>query len=860
MASKEIFLKDYMAPAFQIDDVALDFDIEPLKTVVSSRLKMKRNGNHNEALFLNGVDLKPVEFKIDGEILPEDNYELVSDGLKVFTDKNDFVFEAKVEIDPKNNLSCEGLYQSGDIFCTQNEAEGFRKITYFMDRPDVMAKYRTVLRADEKVFPVLLANGDKVEEGIDENGKRWVVWEDPFPKPCYLFAVVAGDLACVRDVFTTKSGREVKLEIYVDKGNEDKCDHAMRSLKNSMRWDEEKFGLEYDLGVYMIVAVDSFNMGAMENKGLNIFNSAYVLAKKETATDANFQGIESVIGHEYFHNWTGNRVTCRDWFQLTLKEGLTVFRDQEFSADMLSRPVKRIDDVLSLRNHQFPEDQGPMSHPIQPKSYIEINNFYTATVYEKGAEVIRMIHTLLGAQNFRKGMDLYFKRHDGQAVTTDDFVNAMADASGKDLSQFKMWYHQNGTPRLAIQEEWNEEEKTFTLKVEQKSKINSDLYSSLHMPFHVGLFYANGEEANIDGKLELTEPKQNFVFKELKERPVASLNRGFSAPVIVEREVSDEELALLMANESDEFARYEAAQNLYKQELRRMIEAHESGAEREAPDTFFEAFKALLKDKKVERAYLAYALALPSESELDEENDIYKIEAVHEARSSFERQIAARFKEEFASLYASLEQKDFSLDAASMGERALRQVCLGYLCSLRDSDALELAAGQFKKAENMTEELSALSCLVNYFEGESARALDDFYCKWKSETLVMQKWLTLQASYSNVEIKRLQELEQSEVYDKKVPNLLRSLVGSFANRNRYRFNDPSGDGYAYVADKIIEIDAYNPQVASRLAKSMNHLKRLDEKRKGLLAKELNRILSHKLSDDTYEVVQKNLKA
>lgn len=862
MASKEIFLKDYREPDFWIPNLELDFAIAPLKTIVSAKMNIERNGSHQNELVLNGVNLRPLGFKIDGRELSSEEFEVLPEGLKVKTDKNSFVFESMVEIDPKNNLSCEGLYQSGEIFCTQNEAEGFRKITYFLDRPDVMSCYTTTLRADKEVFPFLLANGDKIEEGVDEQGRDFVVWKDPFPKPCYLFAIVAGDLACVSDSFTTMSGREVALEIYVDKGNEDKCGHAMRSLKNSMKWDEEKFGLEYDLGVYMVVAVDSFNMGAMENKGLNIFNSAYVLAKQETATDANFQGIEGVIGHEYFHNWTGNRVTCRDWFQLTLKEGLTVFRDQEFSADMLSRPVKRIDDVISLRRGQFPEDQGPMSHPIQPKSYIEINNFYTATVYEKGAEVIRMIHTLLGEANFRKGMDLYFKRHDGQAVTTDDFVDAMASASGADLSQFKMWYHQSGTPRLVISEDWDSEKKVFTLTVEQKARIHSDEFEALHMPFHIVLFGADGKELPIDGRLELTKKKQSFVFDGVESRPVASLNRGFSAPVIIDRNISDEELTVLMANESDEFARYEAAQTLYKQELGRMVEAFEAGSDREASEQLFSAYEALLKDKSLEPAYLAYALALPSEAELDEDNEVYKIEAVHQARKSFKKQIAEKFKHEFTELYHSLEQSEFSLDANAMGERALRQVCLGYLSSLESKEgkkgALELAKKQFERATNMTEEFSALSFQFNNFHEDSSESMAKFYDKWKNETLVIQKWFALQACSHQISVDKLKGLEENEVYDRKVPNLVRSLIGAFAGVNRYRFNDPSGEGYSYIADKIIEIDGYNPQVASRLAKSMNHLKRLDEKRKGLLAKELERILSHKLSDDTFEVVNKNL--
>ncbi|MCO4753511.1 MAG: aminopeptidase N [Bacteriovoracaceae bacterium] len=856
--SKEIFLKDYKEPDFWIEKTELFFDIEVEKTIVHSKLSIKRNGTHSGELVLDGVDLKLLELSIDGQELSADDYSVTDKSLIVITDKNEFVLESKVEIDPKNNFSCEGLYKSGEIFCTQNEAQGFRKITYFLDRPDVMSKFTTTLKADQKVFPTLLSNGNKLSESVDDNGKLVVSWEDPHPKPAYLFAVVAGDLAKVQDTYTTMSGREVKLEIFVDHGNEDKCDHAMLSLKNSMKWDEDKYGLEYDLDIYMVVAVDSFNMGAMENKGLNIFNSAYVLAKKETATDANFAGIEAVIGHEYFHNWTGNRVTCRDWFQLTLKEGLTVFRDQEFSSDMLSRPVKRIDDVVMLRRHQFPEDQGPMSHPIQPKSYIEINNFYTATVYEKGAEVIRMIHTLLGEKNFRKGMDLYFERHDGQAVTTDDFVNAMSDASGIDLAQFKMWYHQNGTPKLKISEKFNEGDKTFELCVEQVVDLKGQDFASLHMPFHIGLIDHEGQELPIDGELELKNTKEIFKFENIDKAPIVSLNRGFSAPVIIEKDYSDKDLIHLMAFDTDTFSRYEAAQELYKKELKRFVEAYQSSTEYKAREEFFTAYGRLLNDESLEKAYLAYALALPTVKELYESYEVYTIEAAHYAIKNFKLQISDRFKDDFERIYHSLETKDFDLSAKSMGERSLRQVCMSFLTLQSEKKYSELAIGQFENATNMTEEFSALSFLVNNYHSESDAYSQAFYKKWKHETLVIQKWFALQTGYSEVSIETLNELENNEAYDKKVPNLLRSLVGGFAMNNHLRFNDPSGDGYKYVADKIIEIDSYNPQVASRLAKSMNHLKRLDEKRKGLLAKELERILTHKLSDDTFEVVNKNL--
>lgn len=859
MARKsEIFLKDYKKPDYLIEQVELDIHITQ-RTSVQAKLWIKKNSVEKANLFLNGKGLSPLGFKVDGKELSDGEYKLCDEGVTIFTDKERFVFESLVEIDPDSNLSCEGLYKSGQIYCTQNEAQGFRKITYFMDRPDVMARFKTTLRGDAKRYPVLLANGNKTEEFVDEKGIKTVVWDDPYPKPCYLFAVVAGDLAKVSDTYTTLSGRNVELEIYVDHGNEDKCEHAMRSLKNSMKWDEEKFGLEYDLDIYMIVAVDSFNMGAMENKGLNIFNSAYVLAKKETATDADFAGIESVIGHEYFHNWTGNRVTCRDWFQLTLKEGLTVFRDQEFSADMLSRPVQRIKDVASLRSRQFPEDQGPMAHPIRPTSYIEINNFYTATVYEKGAEVIRMIHSLLGEEMFRKGMDLYFQRHDGQAVTTADFVQSMQDASSKDLSQFQKWYDQVGTPTLNVTWEYSAKDKRLQLKITQESKQSADLLP-LHMPFHIGIIDSiTGTELPVEGKLELKKKEELFIFENIANTPILSLNRGFSAPVILKAGYTQTELIRLMACDSDEFSRYEAAQQLSMNELKNICHALESGQDYALNEQFLKAFGLILNDKSLDEAFSSCALTLPSVERLDEEFDIYKVEIAQKAHDQLCSTLAMEFYDDFLALYKRLDSAgEYELGAQDMGRRSLRQTCLSYLSYLANEDLRHFMYEEFERSGNMTEELGTLKALVSHKDELAQKASEKFYTKWQHETLVIQKWFAAHASRKDITVLELVELEKRAAYDKKVPNLIRSLVGSFAQNNHVVFNAPDGSGYRYLADKVLEIDKYNPQVASRLAKSLNHLKRLDERRAKLLRHELQRLVEAELSSDTYEVVSKNL--
>ena len=852
MAKKtEIKLSEYQEPDYFITDTFLDFDIEFSKTQVLSVLKMKRNGNHKKPLKLNGENLSLIKTTLDGENLESSDFEVTETHLIINKELPEkFTLSTLVEINPSKNFSGEGLYQSGNILCTQNEAEGFRKITYYLDRPDVMAPFTTSISANKKEFPYILANGNKISEK-EEGERHTVVWKDPHPKPCYLFALVAGNLDVVRDKFTTMSGKDVDLEIYVDPGNTDKCNHAMESLKNSMKWDEKTFGLEYDLSLYMIVAVDSFNMGAMENKGLNIFNSAYVLAKQDTATDSDFQGIEGVIGHEYFHNWTGNRVTCRDWFQLTLKEGLTVFRDQEFSSDMLSRAVKRIEDVQTLRRHQFKEDAGPLSHPIQPKSYIEINNFYTATVYEKGAEVIRMIHSLLSKENFRKGMDLYFERHDGQAVTTQDFVAAMSDASSIDLEQFKRWYDQNGTPKLNI--ETTIKNDNAELSITQTSYIDGK-EAVLHFPFDIAVLNKSGDII-YEKRLDIKDKETNVSIP-FEDGAVVSLNRGFSAPVKVYYDYSNADLIHILKYETDEFNKYDACQLLYKKEIFNLIECYEKDQSYEVSKDLIHALNSIIDDSNLENAFKAFIFNLPTESEINEEFPIYKIDATHAAIKDLRSAIAIGCEDKFKSVFDSIKQEIFSLSAEAMGERQLRNTALSFL-SLSEKYE-EMVYAHFKQANNMTDEFSALACMVKNNHSNKDQSLKDFYTKWKHETLIMQKWIALQVSQSDVTLDQLKALEANSVYDAKNPNLLRSLVGAFAN-NVPAFNDISGWGYEFITKKIAEIDAYNPQIAARLSKFLNHKKRLDPKRKEKLSQYLDELSKKDLSSDTYEVVLKNIK-
>jgi aminopeptidase N len=862
-----IYLKNYKKPDYLISQTYLDFSIFDTHTSVKSRLIVQRNTSEADLpLVLNGEKMELINVWIDGIKLSEDLYVLNDDSLTLHPKKVDFTVEIETKIEPQNNKALEGLYQSGDIFCTQCEPEGFRKITYFLDRSDVMSVFTTRIEAEKKRFPILLSNGNKTGSGDLADGRHFVIWNDPFKKPSYLFALVAGDLAMVADTFTTCSGKNVNLEIYVDHGNEDRSQHALDSLKKSMKWDEDVFGLEYDLGIYMIVAVDAFNMGAMENKGLNIFNSSCALANPKTATDGNFQNIEGIIAHEYFHNWTGNRITCRDWFQLTLKEGLTVFRDQQFSMDMTSRAVKRIEEVNYLRNSQFTEDSGPTAHPIKPASYIEINNFYTPTVYRKGAEVIRMIHTLIGKESFRKGMDKYFELFDGQAVTTEDFVHAMELGSGLDLTHFKVWYAQAGTPRLDVKTHYDKAKGEFTLTVDQWCPPTAECQDKqpYHMPLVVGLLDAHGKDILLNlkdtgpsnGILNLRDKSHTFVFTGVLDKPVPSLLRDFSAPVILNYDYSLQELAFLLANDNDEFNRYEAGQRLATIELEKLIQSIQQGTQLSVDPVFSAAFGKLLEDAEIDYAFKAEAIQLPSVTTLIEKMEVCDYQSAFAAREFMLNFLADAHSGKFMKLYDETNiKKAYSVDPSEVGRRSLKNSCLAFLSRVK---GVELAYAQFKNADNMTDEISALSVLGDYDTLESSEAMNAFYEKWKDDTLVMNKWFAVQASSKSKNVlDKVKTLESNSSYDSQNPNKIRSLIGAFVGN--IQFHEESGSGYKFLADKIIEIDAFNPNMSSGLSRGFRKYMKMDKLRKALMKQEMERILSReKVSRDTFEIISKTL--
>lgn len=871
-----IHLKDYQKPAYNIETVDLEFHLDPEKTIVKNTMKIQRSSeaDANAPLELFGEDMDFLGLKVNNEEIQANDFEL---GEKTLTIKNlpeSFTLVVENQINPKANTILEGLYASGNILCTQNEPEGFRRITYFLDRPDVMAKYTTKIIADRKQFPVLLSNGNPIDKGDLDNGQHYVTWEDPFAKPSYLYALVAGDLGLIEDKFTTMSGREVLLQIYCDKGNEDKCGHAMESLKNSMKWDEERFGLEYDLDIYMIVAVDSFNMGAMENKGLNIFNSSLVLARPDTATDGDFLAIESVVGHEYFHNWTGNRVTCRDWFQLTLKEGLTVFRDQEFSSDLNSRPVKRIEDVKILRQYQFTEDAGPMSHPIKPSSYIEINNFYTATVYDKGSEVIRMIQTLLGRDGFRKGIDKYFELFDGQAVTTEDFIHAMSVANNNyDFSKFKKWYSQSGTPRLSYQGSYDADKKEYTLTLSQQTRPtpNQTEKEPLLLPLDFGLVGKDGKDLAVETESELVrdslilfdKAEDKIVFRNIEAEPVVSLNRGFSAPIIIETNESEENLAFLMAHDADGFNRYESAQKYYIQQLEKSIESTTKGEDYTPSGLFSDAIRKVLKDKDLDFSTKAYTLTVPDEVTLLQKQDVLDFQNTHTSRQNMLKFVGDKFYDEMVDQYHELEDKgDYQLDPKSVGKRVLRARYLNFLAATGRKEGQEIAYKQFQDAGNMTERFGALATLAYYPNHYTEKALDEFYTQWKDDSLVMQKWLAAQSSCPlDLTYDRILNLEENPVFDVKVPNLVRSLYGPFVMKNYVQFHHETGRGYELLADRMIKIDKINALVSARLASAFKDYSRLPSNLQGMMEKQLNRIIDVQgLSKNTYEVVKKTIES
>ena len=863
---KTIFLSDYRPSDFLIDSIDLTVDIFDDHTLIYSVLRIEKRielKGQKLNLELNGENMELIDLKFNGESVPSDRFQVSGDKLVILNIEHDkFVLEIQNKIDPANNKALEGFYQSGPQLCTQCEPEGFRKITYFIDRPDVMAKYKTRMIGDKKKYPFLLSNGNRIGQGDLPDGRHWIEWQDPFRKPSYLFAMVAGEFDVARDHFTTMSGRKVDLEIYVDKGNLGKTRHAMESLKASMKWDEETFGLEYDLDIYMIVAVDSFNMGAMENKGLNIFNSTYTLADEKSGTDHDFQNIQGVIGHEYFHNWTGNRVTCRDWFQLTLKEGLTVFRDQEFSSDMLSRAVKRLEDVRLLKDSQFAEDAGPLSHPIRPSSYIEINNFYTRTVYEKGAEVIRMIHTLIGKENFRKGMDKYFELNDGKAVTTEDFVSAMEMASGKDLSQFKNWYSRPGTPTLDVKT--RKDKNDIVLDVEQKYPPTTHKVPEgniLHMPFVVGFVNKNTREVT-EKKLEITKLQESFRFNVTGE-VIPSLNRGFSAPVHVEYPYEVSDLITLMSYDNDPYSKYEATQKIYDYILKSEFNQYKASGSlsRDLNPDFKDAFFHLLNDESIDHSFKSYLLDLPTENQLSQELELPDFDGIHLVHQNLKKKLGVTFQDWFLKEHDKLNQKGkFELTPKAFGERALRNQCLSYLVASETKTGMTALQDHYGKATNMTEEIHGLQQFILSGVELEHDAVQRFYDKWKHDSLVMLKWFSSLAAFSpsREAVNRITRLETDKLFLKDVPNYLRSLYLQFAKNNLVAFHDASGNGYQLIADRIKHIDTFNPQVASRTASAFSLINKLDEKRKKEMKKALEKIMEGKPSRDTYEVVSKYL--
>jgi aminopeptidase N len=880
---KMIYLKDYQAPEYLIDETHLTFELFDDHSLVHAQLVMRRNparGAGLPPLVLDGQLLELLSVKLADVDLTASDYELTPDSLTVQPKSETFTLDTSVKIHPETNTALEGLYKSSGMFCTQCEAEGFRKITYYLDRPDVMSSFTTTVIADKQDFPILLSNGNPVGAGPEGEGRHWITWEDPFKKPAYLFALVAGDLWCIEDTFVTMTERKVTLRIYVEQENIDKCQHAMDSLKKSMRWDEEVYGREYDLDIFMIVAVNDFNMGAMENKGLNIFNSSAVLARAETATDAAHQRVEAIVAHEYFHNWSGNRVTCRDWFQLSLKEGFTVFRDAGFSSDMNSATVKRIQDVAYLRTHQFAEDAGPMAHAVRPDSFIEISNFYTLTVYEKGSEVVGMIHTLLGADGFRKGSDLYFERHDGQAVTCDDFVKAMEDANGVDLTQFKRWYSQAGTPRLAVSESYDAGAKTYTLTFRQSAPTTPGQPGEEKKPFVIpvslGLLDKQGKEIplRLQGEsaasgasrvISVTEAEHSFTFVDVAEQPLPSLLRGFSAPVKLSFPYNRDQLMFLMQHDTDGFNRWDAGQQLSVQVLQELIAQHQKGEKLVMDQRLITALGTVLADESLDQAMVAEMLSLPGEAYLTEISEVADVDAIHAAREFARQQLANSLSDALWKRYQTnrelSKQTAYVAESEHFARRALQNIALSYLMLTQKPEVLAAAIEQFDAADNMTERLTALAVLVNSpFEDEKAKALEVFAENFKDNALVMDQWFSVQAgSTLPGGLERVKALMQHPAFTMKNPNKVRALIGAFAGQNLINFHAADGSGYRFLADLVIELNGFNPQIASRQLAPLTRWRKYDDKRQALMKGELERIrASGQLSPDVFEVVSKSL--
>ncbi len=873
---KETFLKDYTPPPYLVDSIDLRVELDPHATRVQSRLQCRPQSNDRPPLVLNGKRLQLVRVVLDGTELSLEQYSFVQGRLEIpQVPTGPFQVEIETLINPAGNTALEGLYLSSGNYCTQCEAEGFRTITCFPDRPDVMSVFTTTVIGDKAACPVLLSNGNLIDSGDLEGGRHYATWHDPFPKPCYLFALVAGQLVRLNDTFTTASGREIGLHFFVEERNRTKCGHAIQALQKAMRWDEERFGREYDLDLYMILAVDDFNMGAMENKGLNVFNSKYVLALPETATDTDYEGIEAVIAHEYFHNWTGNRITCRDWFQLSLKEGLTVFRDQEFTSDMTSRPVKRIQDANIIRSFQFREDSGPMAHPVRPPSVVEINNFYTLTVYNKGAEVIRMLHTLLGAETFRRGMDIYFERHDGQAVTCDDFVAAMEAAWERDLTQFKLWYSQAGTPELTVRSNYDQAAQQLTLSVEQScpSTRESAEKQPFFMPLAVGLLDDRGASMPLDNSTDpttkvliLSEKKQDFVFSHIERPPTVSFLRNFSAPVRVHFEQSDVELGRMMAHDPDPFNRWDAGQRLGLQHILAQIERFQRGDSVTVHEQLIEGMRNLLRDQESDPAFVAMALVLPSENWISQQMTTIDPVAVFAVRQQFRALLGRALRSELLQRYEALEiNGPYSYNKVDAGKRTLRNACLAYLLTpdtegRLDSALLDLGRQQYAQSDNMTDGIAALSGVVNADQEAGTALLTDFYNTWRHDPLVVDKWLILQAGCTLPgTLDRVRALTTHPAFSIKNPNKVRSLIATFCSTNHSQFHAADGSGYAFLGDQVLVLDTLNPQIASRMLTPLTQWRRYDAARQQLIRSQLERIGSiPSLSDDVKEIVEKSL--
>lgn len=848
--------RDYRPPDWLVPTIDLDFSLDPARTIVRASLSVTRNGGHDRPLKLDGDELTPIEVKVDGRALGPGEWSIEQGALVIPLPETAHQVETVVALAPEQNSKLMGLYASGGLLCTQCEAEGFRRITFFPDRPDILSRYSVRLEADQARYPILLSNGDPTEQGELPDGRHWAKWIDPFPKPCYLFALVAGDLACNSDSFVTMSGRAVKLGIWVKEADLPRTSHAMQALKDSMAWDERVYGREYDLDVFNIVAVADFNFGAMENKGLNIFNSRYILADAETATDADYDGVEGVVAHEYFHNWSGNRVTCRDWFQLSLKEGFTVFRDQNFSADMGSHAVKRIEDVRVLRAAQFQEDSGPLAHPVRPESYMEISNFYTATIYNKGAELIRMIALMLGPDRFRTATDLYFERHDGEAATCEDFIRAMEEGGRIDLTQFRRWYEQAGTPRVRASLTHDPITQSVELVLEQNTPPTPGQpdKAPLAIPLRAALFDRHSGRSSGETLLMLTEEQQRFAFNGFAAAPILSINRGFSAPVIVETSRSQADLAFLAAHDDDPFARYEAMQQL-------MVNALVGRVAGQAVDetAVIAAIRDTVNDPHLDSAFIAEAIRLPSEAYIGDQMVQVDPDAIHTARDALQRRVGKELEPLWRDVHARTGANGFSLSAAAKGARKLRNIALIYLVASGAADGPAVAFSQFDEADNMTERQSALATLANDPSDEREAALDIFYNRYRDDALTLDKWFQTQAFASHPDtVDLVEELAGHPDFTLANPNRVRSLFGAFAG-NQWAFHHQSGKGYRLVADCIIALDKLNPQTAARLVPPLGRWRRFDEERAALMRGELQRILSQPgLSKDVTEQVSKSL--